>query len=152
MAFVGKTSQSASLQAFLLWNFVHSFKRIAKNIAQTPAQRFGAYWQATRQSYENWLENSVVPMFPSWMRIKNASVIGDIFGAVIITVLGSSLFGTVANFTTGITVAHSGFTPNVNVTTSVGFVPIIQLIPFVFGAMVLLMIYAVFEKHLPGGL
>jgi len=84
--------------------------------------------------------------------IKHASIIGDVFGGVIVIVLGSSLFGVVANFTTGITVAHTGFTPNVNITQSIGFVPIVQLIPFLFGAMILLMVYAIFEKHLPGGL
>lgn len=102
------------------------------------------------------LRNASLPPthFPEmvYRAIKNASIIGDIFGAVIIVVLGSSLLGTVANFTTGITIAHTGFTPNPNVTSSVGFVPIVQLIPFVFGAMILLMVYAIFEKHLPGGL
>jgi len=82
-----------------------------------------------------------------------------VFGGVIIVVLGASLFGVVANFTTGVTIAHSSFgnatlniKPNANITASVGFVPIIQLIPFLFGAMILLMVYAIFEKHLPGGL
>ena len=130
MAYVGKTSQAAMLQAFLFWTFIHSFKRISTTLN-------GA---------------SMPPMHLPSFAIKNASVIGDIFGGVIIVVLGSSLFGTVANFTTGITIAHTGFTPNPNVTQSIGFVPIIQLIPFVFGAMVLLMVFALFEKHLPGGL
>ena len=130
MAYVGKTSQAAMLQAFLCWTFIHSFKRITVvvNGANMP------------------------PMHLPSFAIKNASVIGDIFGGVIIVVLGSSLFGTVANFTTGITIAHTGFTVNPNITQSIGFVPIIQLIPFVFGAMVLLMVFALFEKHLPGGL
>jgi len=96
--------------------------------------------------------NANLPFTLPSLRLKNASVIGDIFGGVIIVVLSSSLFGTVANFTTGITIAHTGFTPNPNVTQSIGFVPIIQLIPFVFGAMVLLMVFSLFEKHLPGGL
>jgi hypothetical protein len=86
------------------------------------------------------------------------NLIGDIFGAVLITVLASSLFGTVANLTTGVTIAHSKFnnatitfTPNINITSSIGFVPIIQLVPFVFGAMVLVMVYAIFQRHIPGG-
>lgn len=147
MSAMGKNA--VHLQAFLVWNFVNSLR----SIARTPAQRFGAYWAATRQRYE-----ALVMAGPGssdlWFvrRILTNSLIGDIFGAVIIVVLGSSLFGTVANFTTGITIAHAGFTVNPNVTASVGFVPIIQLIPFVFGAMVLLMVYAIFEKHLPGGL
>ncbi len=96
--------------------------------------------------------NANLPFTIPNFNVKNASIVGDIFGAVIITILGSSLFGTIANFTTGITIAHTGFTPNVNVTASVGFVPIVQLIPFVFAAMILLMVYSIFQKHLPGGL
>jgi len=82
----------------------------------------------------------------------SGSMIGDLLGVTIIIILGSSLFGTLANLTTGRTIAHTGFTPNPNVTSSVGFVPIIQLIPFVFGAMILTMSYALLQKRLPGGL
>lgn len=83
---------------------------------------------------------------------KSQGFIGDIFGAILVVMLGSALFATVANLTTGRTIAHAGFTPNPNLTSSVGVVPIIQLIPFVFGAVVLLATYAVFERHVPGGL
>lgn len=109
-------------------------------------------YKANLQTGYGSAKNATPPFTLPSIRIKNASIVGDIFGAVIIVVLGSSLFGTVANFTTGITVAHTGFTPNPNVTSSIGFVPIIQLVPFIFAAMVLLMVYALFEKHLPGGL
>ena len=83
---------------------------------------------------------------------SSAGLVGDLFGAVILIVLASSLFATIANLTTGRTIAHAGFTPNPNVTSTVGLVPVIQLIPFLFGAMVLLMTYAIFERRLPGGL
>jgi len=83
---------------------------------------------------------------------SGAGMVGDLFGAIIIIVLASSLFATIANLTTGRVIAHAGFTPNPNVTSTVGLVPIIQLIPFFFGAMILLMTYAIFERHLPGGL
>jgi hypothetical protein len=82
----------------------------------------------------------------------SGGLVGDIFGATIVIVLASSLFATVANFTTGRTLAHAGFTPNPNVTSTIGLVPIIQIIPFVFGAMVLAMTYAIFQRHIPGGL
>jgi hypothetical protein len=84
--------------------------------------------------------------------VSSAGVVGDLFGAVILIVLASSLFATLANLTTGRTIAHAGFTPNTNVTATVGLVPVIQLIPFFFGAMILLMTYAIFERRLPGGL
>jgi len=83
---------------------------------------------------------------------SGAGLVGDLFGAVIIIVLVSSLFATIANLTTGKVIAHAGFTPNPNVTLTVGLVPVIQLIPFFFGAMILLMTYAIFERRLPGGL
>jgi hypothetical protein len=145
---VGKTAQT-TLLAFLIWNALgHATKRLSR----TTYQQFRSYWAATRQRYTVLLikyESKVPFSIPSFS-VKNA-LIGDIFGAVIVIVLASSLFGTVANFTTGITIAHTGFTPNTNVTQSIGFVPIIQLIPFVFGAMVLVMVYAIFQRHLPGG-
>ena len=83
---------------------------------------------------------------------SSAGLVGDLFGAVIIIVLASSLFTTIANLTTGRVIAHAGFTPNPNVTSTIGLVPVIQLIPFIFGAMILLMTYAIFERRLPGGL
>ncbi len=121
------TSQNSKLLAFLVWNALLQPARLVRG-------------------------NANLPMHLPSFAIKHASIIGDVFGGVIVIVLGSSLFGVVANFTTGITVAHTGFTPNVNITQSIGFVPIVQLIPFLFGAMILLMVYAIFEKHLPGGL
>jgi len=83
---------------------------------------------------------------------SSPGMVGDLFGAIIIIVLASSLFATIANLTTGRTIAHAGFTPNPNVTSTIGLVPVIQLIPFIFGAMILLMTYAIFERRLPGGL
>ena len=141
-----RASENTRLLTFLVWNAFNHGK------LKSAYQQFSAYWLATFERYQAWINNTRLPNFTPYTRLKNASIIGDIFGAVIIVVLGSSLFGTVANFTTGITITHAGFVPNVNVTSSIGFVPIIQLIPFLFGAMVLLMIYAIFEKHLPGGL
>src|SRR5207245_4339023 len=148
MSYTRKNAQTALL-AFLIWNaLAHSIQRLAN----TSYQQFRFYWAAVRTRYEQSIFNkATMPFTLPNFNIKNTSIIGDIFGGVIIVVLGSSLFGVVANFTTGITIAHTGFTPNPNVTASVGFVPIVQLIPFVFGAMILLMIYAIFSKHLPGG-
>lgn len=84
---------------------------------------------------------------------------GDLIGAALIVLFGSALFATVANQTTGITIAHSSFNnatlnikPNINITGSVGFVPVIQLIPFVFGILVFLALYAFAERRFPGGL
>ncbi len=109
------------------------------------------------------LYNDVIPIRPytgffqvnlsNIIRASSApGMVGDLFGAIILIVLASSLFATIANLTTGRVIAHTGFTPNPNVTATVGLVPVIQLIPFFFGAMILLMTYAIFERRLPGGL
>ena len=41
---------------------------------------------------------------------------------------------------------------NTNITATIGLVPLIRLIPFVFGALILLAVFAVFEPRFPGGL
>ena|SRR5215472_427007 len=71
--------------------------------------------------------------------IKNAAghSIGRLFGLLLFILIGSALLGPVANATTGITIAHSGFTPNANVTATPGFVPLIQVLPLVFVGVVL---------------
>ena len=63
--------------------------------------------------------------------------IGRLFGLLLFILIGASLLGPVANATTGITIAHSGFTPNANVTATPGFVPLIQVLPLVFIGVVL---------------
>lgn len=66
--------------------------------------------------------------------IKNVAShsIGRLFGLLLLILIGASLLGPVANATTGITIAHTGFTPNPNVTATPGFVPLIQVLPLVF--------------------
>jgi hypothetical protein len=59
-----------------------------------------------------------------------------IFGMVIISVLAifliAALTAPVANLTTGITIAHTGFTPNPNITGTPGLSPILQVYPLFF--------------------
>src|SRR3989454_12359049 len=75
--------------------------------------------------------------------------IGKIFGLVVLIVFASTQITNVANFTTGITIAHTGFTPNANITGTAGLVPLIQLIPFVYVALGLLVAVAIIE-HVSG--
>lgn len=63
--------------------------------------------------------------------------IGRLFGLLLLILIGASLLGPIANATTGITIAHTGFTPNPNVTGTPGFVPLIQVLPLVFIGVVL---------------
>lgn len=80
----------------------------------------------------------------------SGSLIGNLFGIVIIVVIASALFPTVANLTTGITMNHTGFAPNANITSSIQkpMITLTQIIPVAFGALILLMIYAVVERHI----
>jgi hypothetical protein len=59
-----------------------------------------------------------------------------IFGMVIVSVLAifliAALVAPVANLTTGITIAHTGFVPNPNVTQTPGLTPILQIYPLFF--------------------
>jgi len=53
-----------------------------------------------------------------------------IIGLVLFVI--ASLVRQVANVTTGITIAHTGFTPNVNVTGSPGVSSVLTLYPLAF--------------------
>lgn len=82
--------------------------------------------------------------------VKN-SFMGDILGATIVIIFAASLLATIANRTTGITIAHTGFTPNPNVTSSTALVPITQLIPFLFLGLLIFGLVKLFDRK-PGGL
>lgn len=45
----------------------------------------------------------------------------------------AAMLPTIANATTGITIAHSGFTPNPNITATPGDTSLIRIVPLVFG-------------------
>src|SRR5213594_4273598 len=88
------------------------------------------------------LRNSASPNLPlpdlSMLLGKylRATMASGIFGMVIISVLAifliAALTAPVANLTTGITIAHTGFTPNPNVTGTPGLSPILQVYPLFF--------------------
>jgi len=56
---------------------------------------------------------------------------------LLLILIGAALLPSVANATTGITIAHTGFTPNTNVTGTPGFVPLIQVLPLIFIGVIL---------------
>lgn len=58
--------------------------------------------------------------------------IGRLFAVLLMILVGSALIPSITNATTGITVAHTGFTPNVNITGTAGLVPLIQVLPLIF--------------------
>jgi hypothetical protein len=88
-------------------------------------------WQANRERYEASLRtNSVqMPKLHSKFSMVHESL-ADIFDALLIIVFGSALIVTVANSTTG-SAAKNG-----NVSASPGATAIIQLLPFIFVAII----------------
>ena len=71
---------------------------------------------------------------PIWMFVGESSskVMTTILIMTLIIVLISSLVRAVANSTTGITIAHTGFTPNLNITGSPGVSSVLSLYPLAF--------------------
>lgn len=145
-----------NLLAFVLWNALlnGATARVKRSMA--------SYWMATVERYAALVQkfqglgsdlngSSDVPMRLPSFGLSNA-LIGDLFGIAIVVLFIANLIGPVANFTTGITIPHTGFTPNPNVTNSVGLVPLVQLIPFVFVAVLIFGIFSILERHVPHGL
>jgi len=63
---------------------------------------------------------------------SSSKVMTTILIMTLIIVLISSLVRAVANSTTGITIAHTGFTPNLNITGSPGVSSVLSLYPLAF--------------------
>jgi hypothetical protein len=74
----------------------------------------------------------------------------SLFELIIIIFIIGAMIGQVANRTTGITIAHAGFTPDPNLTASPGAVPLTQLFPLVFIAVGLMAAFDHF-KHKDAG-
>ncbi len=70
---------------------------------------------------------------PIWMIIgRDSNVMGEVMIITLVIILIAVLVRNVANVTTGITIAHTGFTPNPNITSSPGTASILTLYPLVF--------------------
>src|SRR6266702_3421093 len=88
------------------------------------------------------LRNSASPQLPmpdlstilgKYLRmLTNAGIFGMVIISVLAIFLIAALTAPVANLTTGITIAHTGFTPNPNVTGTPGLAPILQVYPLFF--------------------
>lgn len=136
-------SNVAPLMAFLLWNALSHMTTRAKEFS-VQAWR----WMATREHYEVMLGNWRSALSRQLTNgIENIGV--SLFELIIIIFIVGALIGNVANATTGITIAHTGFTPNANLTASPGAVPLTQLYPLVFVAIGLLTAFEYF-KHTKG--
>jgi len=118
-----KTTPNAQLFAFLAWNAILHLKTALSDSAYIVSMR----WRATREGYE-------MRLFVIRSQFKNAfeTLATGIFELIIVIFIVGALIGNIANATTGITIAHTGFTPNPNLTASPGAVPLTQLFPLIF--------------------
>ena len=82
----------------------------------------------------------------------NAStdIIATIAFVTILLILVASLIRSVANVTTGITLPHSGFTPNGNLTGSPAVPAILQLYPLIFAFLGLAASWVYFKREEQG--
>jgi hypothetical protein len=80
-------------------------------------------------------------------RLHNVAFLGAVIAVVIAAFVVGALAGPLANATTGITIAHTGFTPNPNVTASPGAVPLLQLYPLFFIVLGLVVIARYASEH-----
>lgn len=88
---------------------------------------------------------------PVWMLIgRSESVMSDVMIISLVIILVSVLIRVVANQTTGIVIAHTGFTPNNNLTSTPGLTSVVQLFPLFF-AFLGLGIAAVYFRKYEGG-
>lgn len=58
--------------------------------------------------------------------------IGSVFTVLLIILVIGATAGTLANATTGITIAHNNFTPNPNITRTPGLAVAIPILPLIF--------------------
>ena len=92
----------------------------------------GKYKANLQSGYGSSRSLSPVSMPSLSNRIMNASIFGTVIVAVLVIFIVAALVAPVANLTTGITIAHTGFTPNPNVTQTPGLASVMQLYPLFF--------------------
>jgi hypothetical protein len=91
--------------------------------------------------------NDVIPLRPYDLTLRQVGSItvqnvvqktplgaslGSIFTVLLIILIVAGTAGAVANATTGITIAHAGFTANPNITRTAGLPTLTQIMPLVF--------------------
>ena len=141
-----KTSLNAQMPAFLFLFVViaQAVKSAFVDIwiaASQPFQVVAFRWKAAREHYE-------IVLFGFKNQLTNMDIgeLGtSLFEVVIAIFIVASLIGNIANATTGITVPHTGFTPNPNLTASPGAVPLTQLFPLIFVALGLMAAFGYFR-------
>jgi len=68
---------------------------------------------------------------PQFQSVAGSEHVKIVFTSGLLILFLMALLPTLANLTTGITMAHTGFTPNPNVTATPGFVTAIRTMPLV---------------------
>ena len=75
----------------------------------------------------------IFSLTPVWLIVgRDSSILSQVMIIGLVLFVIASLVRQVANVTTGITIAHTGFTPNVNITGSPGVSSVLTVYPLVF--------------------
>jgi len=72
------------------------------------------------------------PTFQNSIQHASKTPLGGILTVLFIILVIAAVAPSVANATTGITIAHVGFTPNPNVTKSPGLIVAVPVLPLIF--------------------
>ena len=73
-----------------------------------------------------------IPTFQNGLQHVSKTPLGSILTVFLLILIVASVAGSVANSTTGIVIAHQGFTPNPNVTKSPGLIVAVPVLPLIF--------------------
>ncbi len=73
-----------------------------------------------------------IPQYHNGISEASKTPLGGILTVLFIILVIAALAPSVANATTGITIAHAGFTPNINLTRSPGVPQAVQILPLIF--------------------
>src|SRR5437899_3321151 len=72
------------------------------------------------------------PLFQNSFQQASKTPLGSILTVLFLILIIAAVAPSVANATTGITIAHAGFTPNPNLTRSPGVTAAVPILPLVF--------------------
>lgn len=102
--------------------------------------------RATRQTRGSVTGMDTMPL----TNLTNSSIFAVVIIAVLAIFIVAALISPVANLTTGVTIAHTGFTPNPNITGTPGLAPIMQLFPLVFAFLGIIIVVKFFSEEARG--
>ncbi len=72
------------------------------------------------------------PLFQNSLQQASKTPLGTVLTVLFLILVVAAVAPSVANATTGITIAHAGFSPNINLTRSPGVTAAVPILPLIF--------------------